>query len=183
MFPLNSKQKAKLTKIAAGGGGYGMFLLDRVLSPLIGHGPFSVGEALSYTLSKKLFPLEKRIKLPDIMAESAAKQFAGELGKNLANVAAHGVSGLVGSALSSSGKAIIEQIKKTDPIIASADNKLLQSAYNTMASVAPTLSKDINAVRSFLREVAMSGTGPDYGTIKQLADAERTIKQSKGIGG
>jgi len=44
-----------------------------------------------------------------------------------------------------------------------------------MTSVAPFLSRDKNAVRSFLRAAAMSGSGLDFNTIKLLAEAERAV--------
>jgi hypothetical protein len=49
-----------------------------------------------------------------------------------------------------------------------------------MIRFAPVLSTDKNAVRSYLREAVMSGAGPNYSTIKSLADAEHTVTGRKG---
>jgi 4-diphosphocytidyl-2C-methyl-D-erythritol kinase len=49
-----------------------------------------------------------------------------------------------------------------------------------MVKFAPTLSKDINAVRSFLREAVMSGSGPSYVTIRSLSDAETAARKALG---
>lgn len=93
--------------------------------------------------------------LKDIM--SKAKSAVGSIGQDAAR------------------KAVLDQLKKEDPILAQADDKALMEAYHTMARFAPQLSTDKNAVRSFLRQAMMSGAGPDYMSIKLLADAERSV--------
>ena len=75
--------------------------------------------------------------------------------------------------------AIIDQLKREDPVLHDADNGELMEAYHTMTRFAPVLSTDKNAVRSFLRQAVMSGTGPDYITIKLLAESEAAIKGYK----
>jgi len=144
----------------------------------------SLGGAIPYLIAKKFVPITTRVRLPDTVLQSAAQSFGSTLGKSLAETAASPLSLLsnIGGALAGSSNAIIDQLMKMDDIIGKADKKLLTEAYNTMKKVAPTLAKDINAVRSYLREVAMAGTGPDYSTIKQLADAEKTIMAAKGLG-
>jgi hypothetical protein len=67
-----------------------------------------------------------------------------------------------------------------DPIIAKADPQLIQSAYSTMKRIAPHLSADPNAARSFLREHAIYGTGPSYASLKTLADAEQAVSRAGG---
>jgi len=71
--------------------------------------------------------------------------------------------------------AILNQLKKEDDIISMADNKATLEAYHTMKNVAPTLSTDKNAVKSFLREAVQHQGGVDYMTLKGLADAEAAV--------
>jgi hypothetical protein len=56
---------------------------------------------------------------------------------------------------------------------------LLRDSYGTMERFAPTLSLDINAVRSFLREAVLGGSGVNYATIKNLVDTEKSIAEAK----
>lgn len=76
----------------------------------------------------------------------------------------------------------IEVFKKVmqDPIISKADKDLMISSYDTMKRFAPNLAADVNAARSFLREPALHGTGPNYATLKNLADAEQAIARAGG---
>jgi hypothetical protein len=76
-------------------------------------------------------------------------------------------------------QAILGELKKTDSVLANADDKTLMEAYHTMSRFAPVLSTDKNAVRSFLRQAVMSGSGPDYMSIKLLADSERAVTGEK----
>lgn len=82
-------------------------------------------------------------------------------------------------------RALLENLFKTDPVIKDAltrhaDSKgMLLEAYGTMTKFAPTLSLDINATRSFLREAVMGGSGVNYATIKNLVDTEKSISESK----
>lgn len=64
---------------------------------------------------------------------------------------------------------------RQDEVIGGADPKLMQSSFDTMKRFAPNLASDPNAVRSFLRESAVFGTGPSYATLKNLADAEKAV--------
>jgi len=75
----------------------------------------------------------------------------------------------------SARKAILEQLKHEDPVLSQADDNTLMGAFHTMSRFAPTLSTDKNAVRSFLRQAVMSGAGPDYMSIKLLAESERAV--------
>lgn len=58
----------------------------------------------------------------------------------------------------------------------------LREAFTTLTRFAPSLSMDINAVRSYLREAVISGGGINFATIKQLADTEKVI-QDRSRGG
>ena len=72
---------------------------------------------------------------------------------------------------------------QADEVIGRADPTLMQSAFGTMRKFAPNLAADHNAVTSFLRESAAFGTGPSYATLKNLADAEKSVVNAGGTPG
>jgi len=140
-----------------------------------------------YQLDKKLHGGVRgtldRIKADDMIAAS------------LVNKATDSVAAAVGSAFSASAKnakkvmvdnpkraEIFAHLVKTDDIIGSADKRSLMEAYDSMYKFAPTLSTNISAARSFLREAAQHDGGIDYMTIKGLGQAERAVT-GKPIGG
>ena len=53
--------------------------------------------------------------------------------------------------------------------------KQLLEAYATMLKFAPSLTTDVNAVRSFLREVILGGGNVNYAVVKNLIDTERAL--------
>lgn len=105
------------------------------------------------------------------------------LGKGVADAGVSLMKDMAAKAVSAVGSigqqaardAILKSLKREDPILAEQSDKTLMEAYHTMVRFAPTLSTDKNAVRSFLRQAVMSGTGPDYASIKLLADTERAV--------
>jgi hypothetical protein len=100
----------------------------------------------------------------------------GEMGIDLLrDMAAKAMTAASHAGDSSAREAILGELKRNDPVLADANDKVLMEAYHTMTRFAPTLSTDKNAVRSFLRQAVMSGSGPDYMSIKLLADAERAV--------
>lgn len=112
-------------------------------------------------------------------AQGAVQAFGKEMGasgagllRDIANKAME-AAGHAGDA--SAREAIIGDLKRTDSVLANADDATLMEAYHTMTRFAPVLSTDKNAVRSFLRQAVMSGSGPDYMSIKLLADSERAV--------
>lgn len=116
-------------------------------------------------------------------AHSAVQSFGKEMGSSGANLLrdiankAMEAAGHAGD--SSAREAIIGDLKRTDPVLAGADDATLMEAYHTMTRFAPVLSTDKNAVRSFLRQAVMSGSGPDFMSIKLLADSERAVTGDK----
>lgn len=112
-------------------------------------------------------------------AGAAIQTFGKEMGTTGANLLrdmankAMEAAGQAGD--SSAREAILGDLKRTDPVLANADDKTLMEAYHTMTRFAPVLSTDKNAVRSFLRQAVMSGAGPDFMSIKLLADSERAV--------
>ncbi len=107
----------------------------------------------------------------------------GGLGKGMGLIGADLLKDIAVKAMATTRKihndsartAILDQLKQEDPILHDADDTELMDAYHTMTRFAPVLSTDKNAVRSFLRQAIMSGTGPDYVTIKLLADSENAV--------
>lgn len=112
-------------------------------------------------------------------AGAAVQSFGKEMGTTGANLLrdiankAMEAAGHAGDA--SAREAIIGDLKRSDSVLAGADDTTLMEAYHTMTRFAPVLSTDKNAVRSFLRQAVMSGSGPDYMSIKLLADSERAV--------
>jgi len=140
-----------------------------------------LGGAMSKGLDRLLFGREfGEKKDPLHMAGSAAVQ---NFGKEMGTMGAGLLRDMAAKAMAAAGsvganaarEAILTQLRREDPVIAVADDKVLMEAYHTMQRFAPTLSTDKNAVRSFLRQAATSGNGLDYMSIKLLADTERAI--------
>lgn len=77
---------------------------------------------------------------------------------------------------------VFQKVVNDDEMLQDADREMLQSTFSTMRRFAPNLAADPNAVRSFLRESATYGQGPNYASLKNLADAERAVAQAGGIG-
>lgn len=142
------------------------------------------GDTLSYRIDRKLHSLYDRIKADEQFGQS----FAGNLGSGAANALIGLTQDMVTKGISTikdrmqmtpMRKAIFTALKQEDPILAAADNKTLLEAYHTMANVAPTLSTDKNAVRSFLTEAATTGGGLDFHSIKGIAEAENAVTRAK----
>jgi hypothetical protein len=63
--------------------------------------------------------------------------------------------------------------------------RALQETFSTLKSFAPSIAKNPQATKSFLRQATMSGahgSGPDFATIRLLAETEKFIQNSKGRG-
>jgi hypothetical protein len=140
---------------------------------------------LSYRVNKGLHGLLDRIKAD----ETVGAAFASSVGKGLGDsmvgltrdIVTKGYESLKDTlGLSPIRRKIFDTLRKEDLDIASADQKTLMEAYHTLASIAPNLSTDKNAVKSVLRLAATSGGGLDYMTIKGIADAETAINKAKG---
>jgi hypothetical protein len=104
----------------------------------------------------------------------------------IAQVLGSGVSSLYNH-LSSDPKrnSLVASILKSDPVLSDAikrhpeSKRMVEESYATMVRFAPTLSMDTNAVRSFIREAVLGGSGVNYATIKNLVDTERSISDAK----
>lgn len=112
------------------------------------------------------------------------------VGKGLADMLFRGLGGLANSVkenVSTNPRraALVDSLIRTDPVISDAvtrdphGREALMEAYGTMVRFAPSLSTDINAVRSFLREAVLSGSGVNYATIKNLIETERALNSGQ----
>lgn len=168
------------------GGGLG----ELVTSPLQGVGQgittalSSPGSTYGYRLDKMLNSgfggLMNRIKAPDIAAERFIENTAGNLADKatdlLADMASKSLSSLTDFMVDSPARrAILDGLRKEDPIISQMGEQEVMDAYHSIAKFAPTLAKDKNAVRSALRQAAQFEGGLDYMTIKGLAEAESAV--------
>ena len=170
---------ALLGAMAAGapiGGGGGLGIM-RPLAALAAVKPFEPASGtMGYLLNRQVFDgfggLLSRVKAD----ETAANRVVEELSKNLAARAVGAVDSTLAGAKERSRspvrRAIMARLAKSDEIISQADPSTMLQAYATMTKFAPTLSTDINAVKSFLRSSAMHEGGIDPLTIKGLAEAE-----------
>ena len=131
-------------------------------------------------IQKALFPsMREREKLD----EEATKAYAISVGKEMGKKTVGLLSDVLSKAVqapaeffgSKARAGVFEMLKKEDDVISQADPQQLAESYHTMVRFAPTLATDKNAVKTFLRESTLYGTGPNFMSIKQLAEAERAI--------
>lgn len=136
-----------------------------------------IGESIKRLLIGREFGERKDpLHIGGSAAVTAFGKEMGTTGANLLRDIANKAMEAVGHAGDDAARqAILGDLKSTDSVLAAADDKTLMEAYHTMTRFAPVLSTDKNAVRSFLRQAVMSGSGPDYMSIKLLADSERSI--------
>lgn len=134
-------------------------------------------DAMGEKVKDTLVPTNMQDQMLDEGASSFAKAVGSQAGQStvglLGDVMSKAISGISGIPRALARENMFEQLQQEDDVLAQADPQTLQEAYHTMVRFAPTLATDKNAVRSFLRESVLYGTGPNVITIKQLADAER----------
>lgn len=122
--------------------------------------------------------------------------FAGGVGQGIGGGIANAILGVLGGGFHSlhdalivdpKRKALFESVVRSDPVIHDAitrmpdADKTLAEAFQTMVRFAPSLSLDVNAVRSFLREAVIGGAaGVNYATIKTLIETEKGLHSSGG---
>lgn len=141
-------------------------------------------EAWGRGVKKTLAPeaLYDRAKMDETAAQSYAKSVGSELGKSTVNLLGDFLSKAVSAPAAMfqnrERSSIFEQLQQEDDVIAQAEPQQLAEAYHTMVRFAPTLATDKNAVKTFLRESVLYGTGPNFMAIKQLADSERAVNNS-----
>jgi len=140
-------------------------------------------ERIGYKARESAYPGIKGMPERLRMDELAAEEFAKSVGKQTGI----GMVGLLGDMLSKAvatpaalvaGKQrqnVFDLLKAEDDVLSRANPEQLTEAYHTMARFAPTLATDKNAVKAFLRESVLYGTGPNPMAIKQLAEAETAV--------
>lgn len=150
--------------------------------------------SLDLFLTKKMAARERL--LPAIRGQTFTS-FTEGVGKGVGGGVANAILGVLGGTLGSvydslivdpKRKKLFESIVRTDPVVSDAISrnphatKTLAEAFQTMVRFAPSLSLDVNAVRSFLREAVVGGAaGVNYATIKSLIETEKALS-SKGGG-
>lgn len=157
--------------------GGAIFGLEHLSRPLV--------ERLGYKGREKAYPgitgLPERVRMSELAAEEAAKGFGNQLGKStvglLGDLLSKATDAPSAMMASNNRESIFDALQKEDDVIARADPDELAEAYHTMVRFAPTLSTDKNAVKTFLRESVLYGTGPNPMAIKQLAEAEEAVKE------
>jgi hypothetical protein len=152
---------------------------------IIGAPAGGVASGISKAVERKLFGQDFGTRRDPLgVAGTKMLESAGsELGKSgvglLRDIANKAVEAAGKAGDNAARTAIIGDLKKNDSVLANADNKTLMEAYHTMTRFAPVLSTDKNAVRSFLRQAVMSGSGPDFNTIALLGRAEDSVTGDK----
>lgn len=137
-------------------------------------------DVLGKRIQKRFIPgIREREKLDEESAKAFAISIGKEMGKKTVGLLADVLSKAVqapAEMFSNRARAGVFQIlQKEDDVISQADPQQLAEAYHTMVRFAPTLATDKNAVKTFLRESVLYGTGPNFMSIKQLADAEKAV--------
>ena len=168
-------------------------LVSKMLTPggiliggsLLGLGAFGdpLFSRIGFEVREKAYPgiagLPDRVRMDELAAESYASAVGKEMGKSTVGLLGDFATrildtpGSIASKLERKG--IFNQLSQEDEVLAQADPTQLEDAYHTMVRFAPTLATDKNAVKTFLRETALYGTGPNYTTIKQIAEAENAV--------
>jgi hypothetical protein len=172
-------------------------VVDTLISPkglLIGGSLVGLG-ALGEPLMKRWGEGIQRTIYPNMIAreeldEEAAKSFAAETGKQVARGTVNLFADMLSKAVSMPAKAlqskaqrgVFTMLQQEDDVLSQADPQQLQETYHTMVRFAPTLATDKNAVKTFLRESVLYGTGPNHVAIKQLAEAENADNPPPGPG-
>ena len=78
-----------------------------------------------------------------------------------------------------------EHATTTDDLVSKAykeNPEHIHGAWSTMRRFGPSLAEDPSAVKSFLRQAAMSNGQIDYATIRMLAETEKFVQQARGQG-
>jgi hypothetical protein len=142
--------------------------------------------------------LEKKAALSDVLShfprELVRTSFAEGIGKGLGSGLAQGTLEFLADAMKDGLGAVrnvlttdrqrnqlLRTLLQNDVVLSDAIARsphsisVIQDAYQTMCRFAPSLSLDVNAVRSFLREAVVGGSGVNYATIKNLIETERAL--------
>jgi len=122
----------------------------------------------------------------DSFTSGVGQGVGGGVAKAILSVLGGGIGSLHNSLIvDPKRQRLFESIVRTDPVVQDAVSRTphamqtLTEAFQTMVRFAPSLSLDVNAVRSFLREAVVGGAaGVNYATIKTLIDTEKGLHGS-----
>lgn len=112
-----------------------------------------------------------------------ADSYSGSIGKGLAMMSLAGGMRASGAfkarAVAGNQAEVLRKVLSEDSVIREAVERDMAlrpkiiEGYETLKRFAPSLAGDVNAVRSFLREVVLSGGGVNFATVKTLIDTQR----------
>lgn len=183
-LPLAQLRQSLTGSLGRGAGAVGQAaggVAKRSLGDIAGAPGGGIASGLSKMVERRMFgqDLGERKDMAGMAGTEAIKTFGKEMGTSGANL----LRDIANKAMEAAGhagdtsarEAILGALRREDPVLGGADERVLMESYHTMTRFAPTLSTDKNAVRSFLRTAVMSGSGPDFMTIKHLADSERAV--------
>jgi len=192
--------KAAQEKSAARGGGGGVFGEGTGSNPwekpgeTVARGAMDTvteffkptAQSAGYDLQKSIFGLGDRVKAPDAIAESAAKEFGKQTGSYAGTLLQGMVDGGInmGREQASWGpqrKRIFDQLMMSDPVISRADPEMVLQAYHSMKRFAPLLSTDQHAAQAFLREAVLHEGAMNYNTMGALSKAESEARRALGM--
>lgn len=168
-------------------------LMNLQMSPERGFDKLS---SLDRFLQKKAFVREKTAAMgPDIrnsayghLTEGVGKGIGGGIAEAIIKSLGGGIMGIHNSLIvDPKRKKLFESVVRSDPVVSDAltrnptASKTVGEAFETMVRFAPSLSLDVNAVRSFLREAVVGGAaGVNYATIKSLIETEKALSAGGG---
>ncbi len=135
---------------------------------------------LAKRIQRTVIPtIREREKLDEETAISFAQSLGEESGKQVVGLLSDTLSKAVQAPIQFFGNksraSVFNLLQKEDDVLSRANPQELAESYHTMTRFAPTLATDKNAVKTFLREAILYGTGPNIMAIKQLAEAENVI--------
>lgn len=143
-------------------------------------------EPLGYKARKAMFSVEDRIGADELYAKSYVQQLAKNnaelLGEMVRDSTLEAQEAVRAIPRSRAQLARTHEIIQGDDMLSGAtegERDMLIRAYTSMQKFAPTLAGDEFATRNFLRESYTAANGPDFGTIGNLARAERDVTGGK----
>jgi hypothetical protein len=160
-------------------------LMNLQMNPSRGFDKLSNSD-LDVFLEKKAAAREQML---PVIGNHTFTHFTEGIGKGVGGGIAQAILSTIGGGLHSAydslivdpkRKKLFESVVRTDPVVSDAlarnphAAQTLAEAFQTMVRFAPSLSLDVNAVRSFLREAVVGGaSGVNYATIKSLIETEK----------
>ena len=136
-------------------------------------------EAKGYELARNNTDIMTRAKMDEVAAQSFAKTLGSEAALGLTGLLGQGVDVATAIPRQRQYGDLFSHLVDTDPILGMAtpdQQELMQSAYQSMQRVSPTIAADPFATKNYLREVMVTGNGPDHATLGNLAKSEESIR-------